>query len=115
MAATWYSIRLLFVSEIQGQPERDRLCEESVIVVHEVDEISARRTAERLGVAMQHAYLNEQGESVEWRFVRILEIQDLCEDRLESGTEVWSRLFRESQAEDPNVISSLSEASSASQ
>jgi hypothetical protein len=112
-AKTWYSARLLFVSEIEGDPGRDRLCEESVIVVQEADEASARRAADRLARSMKHAYLNEQGESVQWRFVCILEFQDLCEERIESGTEVWSRLFRESQVEDPEVVRALGEAAPA--
>jgi hypothetical protein len=97
-ANTWFSVRLLFASEIQGDSNLDRLCEESIIVVSASDEEHARQAAQAIALKMQHDYQNEGGEDVQWRFVQILEVQDLCEEKIESGTEVWSRLFYESQA-----------------
>jgi Domain of unknown function (DUF4288) len=100
-AKSWFSVKLLFASEIAGEAQGDRLCEESIIVVSESDEEHARQTARAIALNMQHDYRNEHGDLVHWRFVKILEIQDLCEDKIESGTEVWSRLFNESQATQP--------------
>ena len=101
---TWYSVRLLFVSDIHGDLNRDRLCEESLIVVQETSEDRARQAAHQIALGMDHEYKNEEGELVQWRFVGILEVQDLCEEKLKSGTEVYSRLFYESQAVHPEVL-----------
>ena len=109
-AENWFGVKLLFVSEIPGDAERDRLCEESIIVVQAHDEDHARQDAERLALNMQHSYPNDRGELVEWRFVRILEVQELAEDHIKVGTEVWSRLFYESQATDPEIVGSLNGA-----
>jgi Domain of unknown function (DUF4288) len=107
-AKTWFSVKLLFTSEIAGEADGDRLCEESIIVVSESDEEYARQSARAIALKMQHDYQNEHGELVHWRFVKILEIQDLCEEKIESGTEVWSRLFNEPQATQPDKFGSAS-------
>ncbi len=109
-AKTWFSARLLFVSEIQGADNQDRLCEESTILVQERDETAAKKAAERLAQDMRQDYANEQGEIVKWRFLRVLEVQDLCEAKIARGTEVWSRLFYESQAHDAEILQSLDRA-----
>ena len=108
-ANTWFSARLLFVSEIPGDPDRDRLCEESIIVLQATDEAHARQLAQQIGLSMQHAYDNNQGEQVQWLFHRLLELQDLCAEHVDSGTEVYSRLFRESQALNAEVADALRE------
>ena len=47
---------------------------------------------------MEHCYDNEECELVEWKFLGVLEVQDLSEEALESGTEVFSHLFLKSQS-----------------
>jgi hypothetical protein len=102
-ANSWFSARLLFVCEIEGDPERDRLCEVSVIVLQGTNEEEAKQTARQIGLAMQHGYPNEQGEWVQWNLLSILEVQDLSTEQIEQGTEVYSRLFSESQVTDPEI------------
>jgi hypothetical protein len=110
---TWFSVRLLFVSEIERAPNDDRLCEESVIIVQATDEQTAQDAAQRIAVTMEHGYQNDRGESVQWRLLRVLEIQDLCATNLTSGTEVWSRMFYESQTRDSEVLESLAPTTTA--
>ena len=112
-AKTWFSVRLLFVSEIQGADNQDRLCEESIILVQERDEAEAKKAAERFASAMRQEYANEQGETVKWRFIGVLEVQDLCEAKIVNGAEVWSRLFYESQARDTDILQSLDRTAAA--
>lgn len=100
----WFSVRLLFVSDIEGAVNDERLCEESIVVVKAADEESARLAAERVAVTNESEYPNDQGEKVRWRFVRVLEIQDLCEATLTHGAEVWSKMFYESQTRDPDIV-----------
>src|SRR5947207_1307665 len=87
----WYGARLLFESSIPD--ERGRvLREESIRLVQAHDESEARAKAIALGNSEQHDYENAYGATVRWRFVSVLEIQDLCEPNVFDGMEVFSRL-----------------------
>lgn len=101
---TWYSARLLFMSSAKGgQMEIDPLSEESIILIRADKEENARKSARKAALKMQHDYENEEGQQIAWKFVDILELQDLCEQSLDTGTEVFSRLFWKSQAESSEV------------
>ena len=52
----------------------------------------AWEAAKEVGTAAAVAYQNDRGENVAWSFVEVVEVQDLCEETIEHGTEVWSRL-----------------------
>lgn len=93
----WYSARLLFVAKTDGRLDADPLCEESIIVLRAADETGAAKQARRQGMDMAHSYKNEAGEVISWKFLGVLGIQDLCENALSSGSEVYSHLFLESQ------------------
>lgn len=90
----WFSARLLFRSDVDDGAAIPPLYEESIILVEGEDEGRARAEAERIGLANEHSYLNPDGVEVRWRFVRLLEVQDIGEAELSSGVEVYSRLFR---------------------
>jgi Domain of unknown function (DUF4288) len=91
----WYSARLLYESDVDDHRDIAPLCEESIIVLRAGGEEEAKAEAARLGAARQHRYTNPDGDRVSWRFVRVVELQDLCESELLHGTEVYSHLFRE--------------------
>ncbi len=90
----WFSARLLFRSSVHDGAETPPLYEESIIIVRGEDDAGASAEAERIGLANEHSYLNPEGLEVRWRFVRLLELQELGETELTSGVEVYSRLFR---------------------
>lgn len=90
----WYSAKLLYESRVDDGASIDPLCEESIIVIDAEDEQSAMVKAVAFGHEGQHSYKNAEQRDVTWRFVGVVEIQDLCEAHLASGTEVHSRLFR---------------------
>jgi hypothetical protein len=92
--STWYSAKLLFESAINGKRQEQPLCEESIRVLLEENEESARTKAEHIGRSAEHEYQNDAGETVSWRFVSVLEVQDLSAASLEDGAEVFSTLFR---------------------
>jgi hypothetical protein len=100
---TWYSARLLFVAESKGETESNPLCEESIVLVLALDENDAKTNAENAARKMEHDYLNDQGEKVEWKFAGMMGIQDLCEQTLENGTEVYSRMFWKSKPDSEEV------------
>ena len=68
------------------------MIEESLRVVRASSEDEARAKAREVGVENAASYENETGERVEWSFVEVLEIQDLDEESLVDGVEVYSRL-----------------------
>lgn len=91
---TWYSAKLLFVATVDGQPPLDALVEESIRVFRASDAADAVRRANEIGRTSVHEYTNDDGQSIKWAFVKTVEIQDLCEDTLDDGTEVFSTLRR---------------------
>jgi len=91
----WYSVRDQFRSEIQGDTD-PYLWEECVFVMQAPSDEAAQRKAVDVAKAKQHDYLNDEGETVRWVFVGVEEVQDLCEDETDDGTEVYSRLYFES-------------------
>ncbi len=99
----WFSARLLFFTTVNGHEDADPLCEESIILVHAENESSARKSATCLAAKMEHGYENGQAEPVEWKFAGIVEVQDIFEESIENGTEVFSQLFWKSQAESTEV------------
>lgn len=102
----WYSANFLFESRINGELIPEPLCEESIVVVEADNEETARADAFQIGKNMEHSYQNEQGETVSWHFVNLVELQDLSEKAIKSGIEVYSRMFRARR--DTDRLSSLS-------
>lgn len=94
----WYSVRLLFESKIDAAVDDQVLCEQSICVVQATSETEAFDKAEKIGHSKSHSYKNEDGENVRWIFRGIQEVQDLCEEVIVDGTEVFSLLFYKGQA-----------------
>jgi hypothetical protein len=88
----WFSVKLLFETVVSDGMDADPLQERSIRLVSAEDEEGARKKAVTLGKDQQHSYKNDEGAMVEWQFIRVLEIQDLCEPELYDGMEVYSRL-----------------------
>ena len=94
----WYCASILRVAERDGKQDDDSLWEAQFILIKATDKDSAYREA------MGHAnrpvtpYKNKAGEIVFWRFVKIERIYEIGDDRLTSGTEVFSRFLRNSEA-----------------
>ena len=65
---------------------------ETIHLIQAENEAKALLKATDLGHSEEHNYPNEHGENVKWSFVCILEIQDLCEDNIFDGMEVFSTL-----------------------
>ena len=87
----WFAARILFESSVKESDERV-LQEESIRLIQAENEAQAHAKAAALGLLEEHQYPNEQGETVNWKYVEILEIQDLCEANVFDGMEVFSRL-----------------------
>jgi Domain of unknown function (DUF4288) len=90
----WYSTLIVYESEAKGRPDTSPIREESIRVLRADTEPLAWRNAEALGRDNEHSYSNDRGELVTWRFVQVVEVQDLCEEELTDGAEVFSRMSR---------------------
>jgi Domain of unknown function (DUF4288) len=87
----WYGANLLFESSVPDENGR-LLQEESIRLIDANDESEAIAKAVALGNSEEHEYGNPSGQTVRWRFVSVLEIQDLCEASLYDGMEVFSQM-----------------------
>ncbi|MFN3201153.1 MAG: DUF4288 domain-containing protein [Bradymonadia bacterium] len=92
----WFSAKLLFAAFIDGRLNSDALVEESIIIFRATTAAAASIQADELGQKATHSYKNEVNEEVEWRYIRLLEIQDLGETTLDDGVEVFSTMRRRS-------------------
>jgi len=88
----WFSAKLVFVARVIDGTDEEPLREESIRILRAENEMQARKRAAQLGALDEHEYLNEQGETVEWRFLNVDEVQDLCEETITDGMEVFSRI-----------------------
>lgn len=91
---TWFSAKLLFIATVDGQRPDDALIEESIRVFRASGPADAARRADELRRTTAHEYKNDAGQTVGWAFSRTLDVQDLCEDTLDDGAEVFSTLRR---------------------
>ena len=78
----YYFACLLFHCKINGQRDPFLLSEESIYLVYAHDEDEAATKAEMLGKDASHSYLNNKGETVLWKFVRIVSIHKFREAEL---------------------------------
>ena len=97
---TWYSARIRYETEIAGKPDAGGIREESIRVLLADSRHEALSKARKLGRENEITYKNDAGEDVTWRFRRVLEVQDLCEEILYDGVEVFSTLSRIEESED---------------
>jgi hypothetical protein len=91
---SWYSVRVIYKSTIDGVEAPDSLKEESIRVFSASTDDEARTKRENVARAGEHSYKNEKGEIVQWVVDTVEGAQDLCEEGLSDGMEVYSRLFR---------------------
>lgn len=88
----WYSVKLLYSSEIDGQ--KNDLFEETIVLISAENQEEALKKAIKTGREKQILYKNSDDEEVRWFFNKVVEVQDLCEKKIYSGMEIFSRLFR---------------------
>jgi hypothetical protein len=94
----WYSIVLLFRSEVGGAPNQRPLCEERVVLFRGKSDEQVALVARQYAQAEQHSYENAEGETVDWRFERVERMDVLDERREDQPWEVFSRYTRRSLA-----------------
>lgn len=91
----WYSAKLLIISAVDdGKKTVPALVEESIILIEAESPDTAKERALEAGLRMEHEYDNYRGRQVRWRFGKLLELQDLSEEKVFSGMEVFSTIYR---------------------
>jgi hypothetical protein len=89
----WFAVRLLSESAIPQDLAAEPLFEDSLVVLRATDEIEAQQLGKKHGLAAQHEYENEAGERVRWTFREVLDVQELADEEISDGTEVYQRLL----------------------
>lgn len=95
----WYAASLLYESAHDCHPSSDALWEDRIVLVQADSEAAAKKQAESFGKAEECAYTSATGEPVHWVFRQVERIYPIETETLESGTEVFSRFLRASEAE----------------
>ena len=90
----WFSVAILYEAMINKHAYPHSLRECSVRILVADSEEAAWRRAEEIGRKGEHSYENEDGEMVLWKFRKVMDVQDLCEESLSDGAEVFSRMWR---------------------
>jgi hypothetical protein len=98
--AMWYAVKMLFATEIDNAESPRPLFEKSIRLFEASSEAEAIQKAVITGKTARLTYENDQGERVSWKFVRLVEVQDLCETTLYDGVEVFSELSWSDDSED---------------
>ncbi len=94
----WYAVSRLFEGCHLDQPAEANLWEESIVLVAADSEADARALAEQLGKADECEFTAGTGDLVQWRFRGIESAYAIDESVLGSGTELFSRFLRASEA-----------------
>jgi hypothetical protein len=101
----WYAVKLLFESIISGEPDKDtidekfndefKLYEEQIIVIRAQSSDHAYKLADLKALGQEMTYKNPYSQTVHFKFIDSLNCQQLFDNEIKSGTEIYSRLFKE--------------------
>lgn len=100
----WYAVKLLFVSTISGEPNKDKIdvhydnkfkmYEEQIVVVKAQSHEHAYKKADKVAKQSEMEYYNPYDQLVQCKLVDSLNCQRLFDDEIKSGTEIYSRLLK---------------------
>src|SRR5229473_5148595 len=87
----WFIAEALFHASIEGGVAgREPLEEDLLFLVRDIDEPSALAKADRIAREKEHSYENANGERAVWRFIRLIEVTEMVDQRFEDGAEIKS-------------------------
>ena len=98
-AERWFAARLLSEGMHPDEPNAPTLFEESIVLLRARDTAEATRRAGEIGAKAETQYLNPSGDAVRWTFREVLEVQELLDDEIADGTEVYHALLRAEEVE----------------
>jgi len=92
MKQTWYSARLLFES-LHRLSKEPPFFEEKWAVFRAASHDDAATKVKKVGKKFEHAYENAKGNMVHVKFREVLEVQEILDDQIRDGTEVFFRFW----------------------
>jgi hypothetical protein len=91
-ATRWFAARILsealHPNDANDAPP-EALFEETIVLLRARNAREAVRRAHELGAGAEHEYENALGGVVRWVFREVLEVQELLDDEIADGTEVY--------------------------
>ncbi len=91
----WFGANVLF-QFAEGGKKRRQAYEEIVFLVSADGERNAKRKALRIAKEQQKTYLDENGNTVRYTLVRLLDLAELLDSQFRDGTEVYWRVHLKS-------------------
>lgn len=89
----WYTVKTLTKSSIPTSNDK-MVFDESIMLVEAANCEEAEEKAKNLVTKLYlPVYENIEGKTVKWEFVKIIEVLDLCEDKIYSGIQVFTRIY----------------------
>lgn len=93
MSEQWYVATLLMQIRVAGDQVGPFTCDEQIRLLRAMDESTAYLKAMEIGRNEEHAYQNMYGQTVTWKFVGLVWLDELMDQAIEDGVEIKSRLF----------------------
>jgi hypothetical protein len=99
MTAMWYGVNIFMKGSSPTAISSDALWEESVFLIQANSESEAKVKAEDIAKQGECRYMSATNELIEWTFATVARVYPIEVANLDSGTEVFSRFLRPSEAE----------------
>ncbi len=88
----WFSVEAIFKGSVENEPGDTPIYDRAIFLIDVPDGESPEEKSLKVAKLFEDKYKNERSEDVKWEFLKILEIQDLCEKEIYDGIEVFSRM-----------------------
>ncbi len=101
----WFSVKVFYECKISGNPSSDKIdqdygsdghntFEESILLIKAPSEEEAYLIGEKEAIKNEVEYLNQYDQTVQWKFIELIDCFNLSDKKLETGTELYSRFIR---------------------
>jgi hypothetical protein len=94
----WHTVAVYLQGARDGQRPEEDIWEERIVLIDAEDASKAAKLARELTEADSLDVLTISGHTLRWRFSHVGQVCALDEGELRSGTELWSRFLKDSEA-----------------
>lgn len=92
----WHSVEVLFKCNVEDD-QSEILYDQSIFLIYAKTQKEINEKAIKLMKTSSIDYKNYEGKTVQWQFVKILSIYNICAEKIYDGIEVFSQLHWESE------------------
>jgi len=89
----WWSVTANYKAVHPDEKRRRHLWERIVFLAQAADEESARKLGASIAKSKEHSYKSGNGDYVKWQFIELLDVKELFDQQITSGTEVDWKFF----------------------